>query len=108
MGQEKTQRENGREQRNEQQGEVCGEDGPQGPPVVPCQCGVRARSWGHQQQLTWWGQPSLSLKFWGLVHSCLGLIIQPPSSRSSLPWTRAPSMPSSDGEANPGARMPVT
>lgn len=107
MGQEKTQRENGREQRNEQQGRFVREGGPQGPPVVPCQHGVRVRSRGHRQPLTWWGQPSLSLKFWGLVHSCLGLTIQPPSSRPSLPWTRAPSMPSSDGEANPGARMLV-
>lgn len=35
MGQEKTQRENGRERRNEQQGRFVREGGPQGPPVVP-------------------------------------------------------------------------
>lgn len=103
MGQEKTQRENGREQRNEGQGRFGRKMG-----LRVNLCGpLQGEESGHQQQLTWQGQSFLSLKFWGLVHSSLGLTLQPPNSRQRLPWTRVLSTLSSDGGSQPWVSMPV-
>lgn len=59
--------------------------------MVHCLHRFGARSQGDQQQLAWPGQSSLSLKSWGLVHSCLGLAnsttklqAKPPMDQGSL------------------------
>lgn len=72
MGQEKTQHENGREQRNERQGRVgrriglgvilCG--------PLPASVGTRS---GPPAAADPAGTVLSSLEFWGLMHSCLGL-----------------------------------
>lgn len=107
MGQEKTQRENGREQRNEQQGGLRG-GWASGTSCGPVPAWRQGKESGPPATADLVGPVLSQPEVLGIVHSCLGLTIQPPSSRPSLPWTRAPSMPSSDGEASPGSRMPVT
>lgn len=108
MGQEKTQRENGKELRDGQQGR-CGRR--MGLRVILCSP-LPVRHGGQESEPPTSADVagpvlSLSLMFWGLVHSCLGLTIQSPSSRSSLPWTKVPSAAGSDGEVNPGSPTQV-
>ena len=107
MGQEKTQRENGREQRNEQQGRVGRRMGLRVILCGPLPATVSGQGKGHQQQLTWQGQSSPAWSSGALCTAAWVSTTQPASSRPSLFWTRAPLMPNWDVETNPGSQLLV-
>lgn len=75
MGQEKTQRENGREQRDGRQGRFGRRMGLGVILSGPVPAGHGGKESGPPATADLVDQSSLSLKFWGLTHSCLGLTV---------------------------------